>query len=245
MDQSTWPQFNLKPYCFDTEMLQEFLFSLAEKNKNSISNCVSLSGYFKESNVAAFIFEMSEKFELDNEARFLAIEIFDKFMAAHLTEIYQAIKKNKHKDWNSIIKKIKDQIVLRSLTCIQLANKFSNSKNVIKLSSIQDLLIELGYKFSFESILNSELRVLKYLDFRLNILTPYNVVETLLEILGHNLKNSQPKALYIISIRLLESFYFCKEQIYKRLYESFSGKAKDHTERQFKPQTFTNIVVIF
>lgn len=166
-------------------------------------------------------------------------------MAAHLTEIHQAIKKNKHKDWNSIIKKIKDQIVLRSLTCIQLANKFSNSKNVIKLSSIQDLLIELGYKFSFESILNSELRVLKYLDFRLNILTPYNVVETLLEILGHNLKNSQPKALYIISIRLLESFYFCKEQIYKRLYESFSGKAKDHTERQFKPQTFTTIVVIF
>lgn len=153
-------------------------------------------------------------------------------MAFHLREIHEAIKKNSCKDWKPIIKKIQDQIILRSLTCVQIANKFSNGKSIIKLSDIRDQLAELGYKFSFESILNSELRVLKYLDYRLNIITPYNVVETLLEILGHNLKNSEPKALYIVAIRLLESFYFAKEKIYEKLYESITGK--DYNQNQIE-----------
>lgn len=38
MDQNTWPQFNLKPCCFGTEMLQEFLFTLADANKNCVNN---------------------------------------------------------------------------------------------------------------------------------------------------------------------------------------------------------------
>lgn len=152
-------------------------------------------------------------------------------MTVHLKEIYEAIRRNAYKDWNPIVQKIKDQIILRSLTCIQIANKFYNSKNIIKLSTIRELLLELGYKFSFESILNSELRVLKYLDYKLNIITPYNILETLLEILGHNLKNSEPKVLYIIAIRLLESFYFSKEIIYQTLFESYSHKSKDEVDR--------------
>lgn len=153
-------------------------------------------------------------------------------MACHLKEICEAIKKNSCKDWKLTIKKIKDQIILRSLTCVQIANKFSNSKNIIKLSDIRDQLTELGYKFSFESILNSELRVLKYLDYRLNIITPYNVIETLLEILGHNLKNSEPKILYIVTIRLLERFYYAKEKIYEKLYQSITGKNYNHNQKE-------------
>lgn len=45
MDKCTWPHFNLKPYCFGTEMLQEFLFLISKKNNNSVNNCELLSVY--------------------------------------------------------------------------------------------------------------------------------------------------------------------------------------------------------
>ena len=43
LNEDTWPEFNLKPYCFGTEMLQEFLFCLAEKNKELVKNYNPLS----------------------------------------------------------------------------------------------------------------------------------------------------------------------------------------------------------
>ena len=37
------PNFNFKPYCFGPEMLQEFLFSLAETNNDLVKNYHLLS----------------------------------------------------------------------------------------------------------------------------------------------------------------------------------------------------------
>jgi hypothetical protein len=46
----------------------------------------------------------------------------------------------------------------------------------------------MGFNFSLDSILKSELRVFKYLDYRLNIATPYKFMEVFLQILDNNLR---------------------------------------------------------
>lgn len=152
-------------------------------------------------------------------------------MSAHLKEIYEAMQKNTSKDWDETIKKIKNQLKLRAFSCVQISNKICSNKNILKLTLIRDSLIQMGYKYSLESILNSELRVLKYLDYKLNITTPYTVIETMLEILGHNIENVQPEALFIVANRLLECFYYTREEIFDRLHESFTGRSKDKSDR--------------
>lgn len=51
-------------------------------------------------------------------------------MSVHLKEIHDAILKTPDKDWTPTIKKIKSQLILRALSCIQIANKLSSNKLV-------------------------------------------------------------------------------------------------------------------
>jgi hypothetical protein len=89
----------------------------------------------------------------------------------------------------------------------------------------------MGYVYGLNSILNSEMRVFKYLDYKLNLTTPYNFMETLLEVLGNNNEKLNPKIFYDIGVKILERFYYSRTQIYDRLYECMTGRSKDKNEK--------------
>ena len=92
---------------------------------------------------------------------------------------------------------------------------------------MKKLLLDEGRYFQTDTIKHSEKRVLKCLDFRVNIATPYLFMELLLEVLGHNEPEFEIKIIYMISCRLLEGFYFFREKIYSRLYEFFTGRTRE------------------
>ncbi len=52
-------------------------------------------------------------------------------------------------------------------------------------------------------------------------------MEILLEILGCNLDNFNPKIFHIIGVKVLECFYYHRNEIYTRLYEYMTGRTKD------------------
>ena len=52
------------------------------------------------------------------------------------------------------------------------------------MSKAKRFLLEMGQNYTANSILQSELRVLKTLDFQVAILTPLDYVETILQVLG-------------------------------------------------------------
>lgn len=54
------------------------------------------------------------------------------------------------------------------------------------MSTIRDFLRKLGHCYSHESVVNSELRVLKTLDYKINIDSPLLYIETLLNLLSIN-----------------------------------------------------------
>ena len=53
-------------------------------------------------------------------------------MCVHLKEIEDAMTKNPGKNWTPTLNKIKNQIILRTFSCIQLANKLCSNSVVNK-----------------------------------------------------------------------------------------------------------------
>jgi hypothetical protein len=95
------------------------------------------------------------------------------------------------------------------------------------------MLLDLGYNYSIESIMSSELRVFKYLNFRLNVPSPCQFVEILLEILNVNNDNMiglDTNIIHLIAMKVLECFYCEREHIYDRLYESMTGRSRDSSD---------------
>lgn len=48
-------------------------------------------------------------------------------MNVHIKEVEEIITKNPHRKMNDIFSKIRSQVVLRALSCIQLANKITSN----------------------------------------------------------------------------------------------------------------------
>ena len=96
---------------------------------------------------------------------------------------------------------------------------------------IKSILEENDLIFSIDNINASQMRVLKSLDYKINLLTPYNIIELLLEILDKNEQFSETKILYVLSIKILELFYFEREEVYKCLFKAFTDRDKTKNDK--------------
>ena len=92
---------------------------------------------------------------------------------------------------------------------------------------MKHLLEDLGYNYSLASIVNSELRVFKYLGYRLLIPNPYSFFCALSESLVLVVKDVDANYLYTANLMILECFYCSREKIYDKLYETLTGRTKD------------------
>ena len=63
-----------------TDLEEEILTYLSEKNQKQIENSNHLTGVFCRKSVALFLFELSENLKLKTEIKFLAIELFEKLV---------------------------------------------------------------------------------------------------------------------------------------------------------------------
>lgn len=97
----------------------------------------------------------------------------------------------------------------------------------MKCSDITKILQEYKINFSLVSIMHSEIRVMKYLDYKLNLPTPFSLMELLLEILKNNLVQINSQILHAIGVKIIESYYCQREEIYDRLYETMTGRSRD------------------
>jgi hypothetical protein len=53
-------------------------------------------------------------------------------MSVHIQEIEDAVKQSPHSNWQPLYEKVKLQMILRSLSCIQLSNKLICSNGTVK-----------------------------------------------------------------------------------------------------------------
>ena len=100
-------------------------------------------------------------------------------------------------------------------------------------------MAELGYNYGLNSILNSELRVLKYLDYKINRQTPYHYLGILIEVLCNNaelIMNSTKidfNAFYTIGVKVLEGFCYYRNEIYSKFFEIANERIPNNIDRYF------------
>nr|XP_006006026.2 PREDICTED: cyclin N-terminal domain-containing protein 1 [Latimeria chalumnae] len=213
-----------------SEILEEFLVDLAKENEKCMLDLSEYAGCFKETRVVEFIFLLCDQFGLDQSAKYQAAEIQERFIIQHIEELYNSLsntdkEQERKKKWGSLQVWLSENVMLRLVTCVQLASKLSIHYNIINNNAALKFLQFLGYSYSKEDILESELIVLKTLGFQVNIRSPFTHVETLLEVLGYNDSSVPVKFLYNICLKVLDLVYLQRDPIYECLLKTAIGNS--------------------
>lgn len=218
------PIFNESKNGLSRELLQESLKLLALKNEAAVSKNEQdeTEGCFKTNNPVLFLFELSRHFGLRPEVQYWAAELFHRFMLSHIIELYDHVEESQTTEnpiqWVDVENRLKHQIVLRAVSCVQLASKLSSHYSIVSLGRAKAFLTSCGFRYATSSIVQSEVRVLKTLDFKVHQHpTPVEFVEALLGALGHNDKEIPVKQLHGIALKVLDVFYLCRGKVFSKL----------------------------
>lgn len=115
--------------------------------------------------------------------------------------------------WSDVEKRLKHQIILRAVSCVQLASKLSSHYHLVTLNRARTFLSSCGFRYAATSVVQSEIRVLKTLEYRVHQPTPLEYIEVLLGSLVHNNKTVPAKHLHTLALRILNVFYLRRKQI--------------------------------
>lgn len=96
----------------------------------------------------------------------------------------------------------------------------------------------LGYLHTKEELLESELDVLKSLNFQINLPTPLAYVEMLLEVLGYNGCLVPTTQLHATCLTLLDLVYLLREPIYESL---LRASIENSTPSQLQGEKFVSV----
>ncbi|XP_009553672.2 cyclin N-terminal domain-containing protein 1 [Cuculus canorus] len=206
------------------EVIESMLICLATENEQGLSELVEEAGCFKQTRIVEFVFLLAEKWHLDHSARYQAVELLERFMIKRVEQICQSSSENiksREQGQGSSRSSLKDQLydtlVLRLVSCIQLASKLSLHYNIVNNNTAVKFLQSLKYSYTKQELLESELAVLETLQFQINVSTPLVYVELLLEVLGHNGCLLPAKPLHQMCMELLDFSYLMRDTIYDTL----------------------------
>ncbi|XP_078338797.1 cyclin N-terminal domain-containing protein 1-like isoform X2 [Crassostrea virginica] len=233
------PLFN-HDNALEKDILQDWLINLAKKNARNINESHPQQGLFKQINAVETIMYAAEKLRIAQEAKYLAIELFDRFLYNHVHDLHDHVlklpMKRQIKEWQKIQDSVSNQVLLRVVSCCQIASKLTSHYKVVSINRAKRFLRDCGYRYASESLLQSELRVLKTLKFQVTEPTPIVYIETMLEILGCNNSKAEVKTYYFVATKLLDLLYLKYHAFYKILFEVTSSSRSQSTEQKKKFQ---------
>lgn len=119
--------------------------------------------------------------------------------------------------WSDVEKRLKHQIILRAVSCVQLASKLSSHYHLVTLNRAKSFLTSCGFRYASTSIVQSEIRVLKTLEYKVHQPTPLEYIEVLLGSLVHNDKIIPAKHLHALALKVLDVFYLRRREIHTKL----------------------------
>ncbi|KAM9463065.1 cyclin N-terminal domain-containing protein 1 [Clarias gariepinus] len=225
------------------ELLSDFLRTLNNQNKSNLENVSSLCGNFKDKRVVAHAFLICEEFRLDPLVAYHAIEILERFMLKHIENL---LSQQKREVCNSsvcgfegnyedlVFQSLRDKFLLFIISSVRIASKVTLHAKVIDNSSALKYLQTVGTDCPKEKILESELLILKTLDFRVNVPNPLVYTETLLEVLGHNDPTTPVAHLHHLCTYVLQFVYLQRKSIYRSLLMAVTGRLSPTSDQWAK-----------
>nr|XP_061807207.1 cyclin N-terminal domain-containing protein 1-like [Nerophis lumbriciformis] len=200
------------------EMLTDFLTDLNERNRDNLQNLPICSGAFKDRRLFEYTLLMCRELQLDTSVAYQAIEFLQRFMVKNITHLLtDARVTDPGALEDATFKQLKGNFALTVFSCIQLASKLSLQSQNVDIHMAMRFLHSVGLNFSKQAILESELMVLKGLDFRLDLPNPLTYVETLLEVLANNEPSAPVEHLYRLCRHVLQLVSLQRDSFYDAL----------------------------
>nr|XP_020472195.1 cyclin N-terminal domain-containing protein 1 [Monopterus albus] len=216
-------RFNVKFGEASSDLLTGFLVNVNKRNKDKLNSLAKCSGSFRDKRLMEYIFLMTKELRLEPLAGYHAIELLQRFMVRHLTHLLttpttQGVAAAQPRSYEDVIfDKIKEKFPLIVFSCVQIASKLSLHSHVIDNNTAVRFLRSVGHSVSKQTLLESELMILKGLEFRLNVPNPLTYVEILLEVLGHNESSIPVECLYDLCHHVLQFVSLQRTSIYDTL----------------------------
>lgn len=227
------------------ELLTDFLFNLNKSNKNNLGILSDFCGCFKDERVIEFIFLMTKDLRLDPLVGYHAVELLQRFMVKHLMDLFttpkpQGAAADPLSNYEGVVfDELKEKLPLIIFSCVQLASKMSLHSHIIDNATAVHFLRSAGLSVSKQKVLDSELMVLKGLDFRLCVTNPLSYVEILLEVLAHNEPSIPTDRLLHMCHCVLQFISLQRAAIYDSLLVSTIECGSPTTEQREKFVTVT------
>uniref|UniRef100_A0A4W4E8A4 Cyclin N-terminal domain-containing protein n=1 Tax=Electrophorus electricus TaxID=8005 RepID=A0A4W4E8A4_ELEEL len=214
------------------ENLSDFLTILNNKNKLHLENVSSVCGKFKDKRVVEQTFLICEEQGLDPLVGYHAIEILERFMVKHIANLFSSQKsevcegvscRSTEKYEDLLFQSLSEKFYIFILSSVQIASKLSLHSSVIDNNSASRYLQSVGSNCAREKLIESELLILKTLDFKLSVPNPLSYVETLLDVLGHNDPTAPVAHLHHLCKYVLQFIYLQRDAIYHSLLMAATG----------------------
>ncbi|XP_041819297.1 cyclin N-terminal domain-containing protein 1 [Chelmon rostratus] len=222
------------------DLLTDFLINLNKRNKDNLDSLSKCSGKFRDRRLMEYIFLMTKELRLDPLTGYHAIELLQRFMVKHLTDLlttptpHGAAADPPRSYEEAIFAKLKEKFLLIIFSCVQLASKLSLHSHIIDNNTAVRFLHSVGHNVSKQTVLESELLVLKGLEFRLNAPNPLTYVEILLEVLGHNEPSISVERLYHLCHHVLQFVTLQRTAIFESLLVTTIQHVSPSTEQREK-----------
>ncbi|KRY82919.1 Golgi SNAP receptor complex member 2 [Trichinella pseudospiralis] len=183
-------RINFGKMTISPEILQDWLSELYSFNRRRMEAAATegLCSFLTRQTVE-FLFAVCDEMQLMHELRYTACTIFDIFISRLVNSLWLYIRdrcESKEKlleDWQLITEKLEKGMILRIISCVQVASKLECEPEFVTVSKAKQFLKKFGLVYSNEQILKSELRVAKTLKYFLQIPSPMCYTETLLKVL--------------------------------------------------------------
>ncbi|KRY82918.1 Golgi SNAP receptor complex member 2 [Trichinella pseudospiralis] len=184
-------RINFGKMTISPEILQDWLSELYSFNRRRMEAAATegLCSFLTRQTVE-FLFAVCDEMQLMHELRYTACTIFDIFISRLVNSLWLYIRdrcESKEKlleDWQLITEKLEKGMILRIISCVQVASKLECEPEFVTVSKAKQFLKKFGLVYSNEQILKSELRVAKTLKYFLQIPSPMCYTETLLKVLN-------------------------------------------------------------
>nr|XP_040032472.1 cyclin N-terminal domain-containing protein 1 [Gasterosteus aculeatus aculeatus] len=228
-----------------SDLLTAFLVNLNNKNKDNLNSLSKCSGEFKDKRLMEFIFLITQELKLDPLVGYHAIELLQRFMVRYLTDLLStpspegAAAAEPRSSEDAVFDEVKDKFHLIIFSCVRLASKLLLHSQIIDNNTAVGFLHSVGHTVSKQTLLESELMVLKGLEFKLNTPNPLTYVEILLEVLGHNEPSIPVQRLHPVCCHILQFVSLQRAAVYHSLLVTTTQCVSPSAEQREKFVTVT------
>ncbi|KAJ8667486.1 hypothetical protein QAD02_009149 [Eretmocerus hayati] len=189
------------------------------------------------------VFIMSDQLNVEAQAKYLAVHLYDRYAGRRFMEIIRNAPENEDSIEACISKmtrlreNLAEQLVLDLACCLQIASKVDLFRTGIGISQVKDLLstIEPDEEYDSATILSSEKRILRTLDFRIPPCLGIDAIELFLvytKLDSTPRSKSHPQThlhhqrnVRDLCLRLLDLAYLEHDVLFEHLHSLRHGKA--------------------